>query len=171
MPPDLRGQNFRHPHGGSGGPQFGHVARVCMCDMAFHVAAEQSDGIQLGVASPPANAVAGLTFVQAESTSTGSQNFKNATVTCPGDTRVYSTGYDLVDGLGKVSVNTLQPSSDLRTVFVEANETDSGITSNWRVFAQAVCGQRGRQHEPELGRHRNAGPAFGGRARSGRLDR
>jgi hypothetical protein len=92
------------------------------------------------VASAPANAVAGLTFVQAESTSTGSQNFKNATARCPGDTRVYSTGYNVVDGLGKVSVNTLQPSSDLRTVFVEANETDSGITSNWRVFAQAVCG-------------------------------
>jgi hypothetical protein len=92
------------------------------------------------VASSPASAVSGLTFVQAQSSLTGSQNFKNATATCPGDTRVYSTGYSVVDGLGKVSVNTLQPSSDLRTVFVEANETDTGINTNWRVFAQAVCG-------------------------------
>ena len=31
-----------------GGLEFGHGARIRLCDMAFHVAVEQFDGVQLG---------------------------------------------------------------------------------------------------------------------------
>jgi hypothetical protein len=93
----------------------------------------------LGWAISPAGAVAGAALVSSSSAS-NSNNFKNATVRCPGDQRVYGAGYNVVDGNGRVAVNTLQPSADLRSVFVEANEIGGGQSTDWRLDAEAVCG-------------------------------
>jgi hypothetical protein len=87
----------------------------------------------------PAQAVASPTLITGSSAN-DSANFKNATARCPGDQRVYGAAFNVVNGNGKVAVNTLQPSADLRSVFVEANELDAGQTTAWRLDAQAICG-------------------------------
>jgi hypothetical protein len=87
----------------------------------------------------PASAVAAPVLAEGASAN-NSSNFKSATATCPGDTRVYGAAFNVVNGLGEVAVNTMRPSSDLRSVLVEANELDSGISTSWQVVAQAICG-------------------------------
>ena len=97
-----------------------------------------SAGALVGGAGP-AQAVASPTLVSSSSAEV-SANFKNATATCPGDLRVYGAAFNVVNGNGKVAVNTLQPSANLRSVFVEANEIGSGLSTAWRLDAEAICG-------------------------------
>ncbi|MGN9906539.1 hypothetical protein ACTMTJ_03200 [Phytohabitans sp. LJ34] len=87
----------------------------------------------------PSQAVASPEFEQGTS-AYSSTNFKNATARCDFGEQVYGASYRVTDGLGKVAVNTLLPNEALTEVFVEANETDSGITSSWSVTAEAICG-------------------------------
>jgi hypothetical protein len=87
----------------------------------------------------PSYAVASPTFASGTS-ALNSTNFKNATARCPVGLSVYGASYNVKDGLGKVAVNTLQPDRFLNTVFVEANEVGSGITTDWSVTAEAICG-------------------------------
>jgi hypothetical protein len=92
------------------------------------------------VVTPTAYAVSGLNLVIAESTQSGSENNKTATATCTGSNRLFGTGFDVVSGVGKVAVNAVRPSADLRSLTVVAQETDAGITTSWRLFAHAICG-------------------------------
>ncbi|WP_173060147.1 hypothetical protein [Phytohabitans houttuyneae] len=94
-------------------------------------------GGALCVASP-ASAIASPVLVEASS-ALNANNFKNATATCAVGQRVYGAAFVVVDGLGRVAVNTAQPSSNLSSVLVEAMEV-APVSTSWRVIAQAICG-------------------------------
>jgi hypothetical protein len=89
-------------------------------------------------AMPPANAIAAPVLVEASSAN-NPNNFKNATASCTPGHKVFGAAFVVVDGLGKVAVNTAQPSSNLSSVLVEAMEV-APVSTNWRVIAQAICG-------------------------------
>jgi hypothetical protein len=89
--------------------------------------------------SAPSHAVASPEY-ETGTSAYNSTNFKNATARCDFGEQVYGASFRVTDGLGKVAVNTLQPNTALTEVFVEANETDSGITTSWSVTAEAICG-------------------------------
>lgn len=87
----------------------------------------------------PASAAPNTHLVEGTTANT-SDNFKNLRVRCPTGEKVFGTAWDIANGLGQVAVNTVQPEEDLTSVLFEANEVGAGITSNWRMVGQVICG-------------------------------
>lgn len=84
-----------------------------------------------------ADPIPGLTLVNTLSSFDSSD--KTVDVLCPAGTKVHSTGFDLLGGLGRVAVPAVFPSQPLNSVRLVAREDRTGITGNWMAWVYAIC--------------------------------
>lgn len=88
------------------------------------------------VSTPASAAIPGLTIVNATS-DTDSDDSKDATADCPGNTVAIGSGATIEGGRGQVVIQSVVPSSD--SVSASAYEDADGTTNDWSVTAQAIC--------------------------------
>jgi hypothetical protein len=89
-------------------------------------------------ASPASAAGLGLKRVFNSSTS-NSDPFKTALVSCPPGKKVISAGATINGEVGKIVLTAIDPNSTLTGVTAQASETGNGTVSPWTVTAYAIC--------------------------------
>ena len=73
------------------------------------------------------------------SSSPGSDEFAQTTATCPAGTHLIGTGGEVVGGSGEVVLDDLRADAALTKTTVTGFEDHTGLDSDWRVTAYAIC--------------------------------
>ncbi|WP_155373712.1 hypothetical protein [Catellatospora vulcania] len=83
-------------------------------------------------------APAGLEYVSFVTGSDSSAS-KAATATCPAGKQLISTGARVINGDGRVVINSLVPSAALTATTSTAYEAQGGFAGNWSLYSHGVC--------------------------------
>ena len=73
------------------------------------------------------------------SSAPGSDEFAQTSATCPAGTHLIGTGGEIVGGAGEVVLDDLRADTALTKTTVTGFEDHTGLDSDWRVTAYAIC--------------------------------